>query len=179
MALTRQQTLHAAVRPYRDALEEALGFTQEFFDLKFTAMSNTPRDFGTQEDLDEAREFYTQRQDSLRHLRNALGLNTHDEAPAPTPAGSQVDHPLHYGGADDPYEVIKVAEAWGLDEDTYLFNVVKYIVRAGKKDPAKDLEDHKKARFYLDRKIARLEAKARERQRQSARLHPPFETGDL
>jgi hypothetical protein len=38
-----------------------------------------------------------------------------------------------------------------------LFNVVKYVARAGKKDPAKELEDLKKAAFYLDRKIKKLE----------------------
>ena len=66
-----------------------------------------------------------------------------------------VDHPPHYGGEDDPYEVIKVAEAWGFDQDAYLFNVLKYIARASKKGAT--LEDHKKARFYIDRKIQRLE----------------------
>ena len=67
-----------------------------------------------------------------------------------------VDHPNHYGG-DSPYEVIKVCEAWELDNDAYLFNVVKYIARAGKKDVEKELEDLKKASFYLDRKIKNLE----------------------
>lgn len=64
-----------------------------------------------------------------------------------------VDHPSHYGG-DTPYEVIKVAEAWNFDTDAYLFNVLKYIARPGK---GNYLEDLKKARFYLDRKISRME----------------------
>jgi hypothetical protein len=68
-----------------------------------------------------------------------------------------VNGPAHYGGADNPYEVIKVCEAWGLDWDAYLFNVVKYVARAGKKDDTKELEDLKKAAFYLDRKIKNLE----------------------
>jgi len=68
-----------------------------------------------------------------------------------------VNHPNHYGGAENNYEVIKVCEDWGLDHDAYLFNVVKYVARAGKKDPAKELEDLKKAAFYLDRKIKNLE----------------------
>ena len=63
----------------------------------------------------------------------------------------------HSGGVDNPYEVIKVCEAWGLDKDAYLFNVAKYIARAGKKDPAKELEDLKKAVFYLQRKVDNLE----------------------
>lgn len=65
-----------------------------------------------------------------------------------------VNHPSHYGGADNPYEAIKVIEAWDLG--FCLGNTVKYILRAGKKaDPA--LQDLKKARWYLDREIANLE----------------------
>lgn len=66
-----------------------------------------------------------------------------------------VQHPAHYGGKDDPYEAIKVIEAWMLGFNTG--NTVKYIARAGKKDPAKLLEDLKKARFYLDREIMNIE----------------------
>jgi len=68
-----------------------------------------------------------------------------------------VKNPSYYGGVDNPYEVIKVCEAWGLDKDAYLFNVAKYIARAGKKDPQKELEDLKKAVFYLNRKIENLQ----------------------
>ncbi len=35
-------------------------------------------------------------------------------------------------------------------------NVIKYICRAGIKDPNTELEDLKKARWYVDREIARL-----------------------
>lgn len=69
----------------------------------------------------------------------------------------QVNHPSHYGGGDNTYEVIKVCEAWGLDKDAYLFNVIKYVARAGKKDQDKELQDLKKSMFYLERKIANLE----------------------
>ena len=64
-----------------------------------------------------------------------------------------VDHPAHYGGADNPYEAIRVVEAWQLD--FCLGNVIKYISRAGKKGDA--LEDLKKARWYLEREISNLE----------------------
>jgi hypothetical protein len=77
----------------------------------------------------------------------------------PAPQKEMVNGPQHYGGVDNPYEVIKVCEAWGLDKDAYLFNVVKYVARAGKKDPQKELEDLKKAVFYLERKIVNLENK--------------------
>lgn len=63
-------------------------------------------------------------------------------------------NPKHYGGSDNPYEVIKVLEAWKLDSFC-LGNTIKYIVRAGKKGNA--LEDLKKALWYLDREIKRRE----------------------
>lgn len=65
-----------------------------------------------------------------------------------------VNHPSHYGG-DTTYEVIKVITAWGLGFD--LGNVTKYVARAGKKDPAKELEDLRKASFYLNHRITQLE----------------------
>lgn len=63
----------------------------------------------------------------------------------------QVNHPSHYGGADNPYEVIKVIRA--LDFGFNLGNCFKYIARAGKKDPDKHIEDLEKALFYLKDEI--------------------------
>ena len=63
-----------------------------------------------------------------------------------------VDHPAHYGGADNTYEAIKVIEAWELGFN--LGNVIKYISRAGKK--GSKLEDLKKAQWYLNREIEKL-----------------------
>lgn len=67
-----------------------------------------------------------------------------------------VNHPVHYGGGDNPYEAIKVIEAWGLG--FCLGNTVKYISRAGKKNKAKTIEDLEKASWYLTREIERLKA---------------------
>lgn len=64
-----------------------------------------------------------------------------------------VNHPQHYGGSESPYEAIKVIEAWQLG--FCLGNVVKYLSRAGKK--GSKLEDLKKAQWYLNREIERLE----------------------
>jgi len=66
-----------------------------------------------------------------------------------------INHPIHYGGEDNPYEAIKVIDAWGLG--FCLGNTVKYISRAGMKDPEKELEDLKKALWYLDHHIKNLE----------------------
>lgn len=69
----------------------------------------------------------------------------------------QVNHPNHYGGETNIYEVIKVIDAWDLGFS--LGNTVKYISRAGKKDPNKELEDLRKAKWYLDHHIKNLENK--------------------
>ena len=68
-----------------------------------------------------------------------------------------VDHPAHYGGKDNPYEAIKVIEAWGVG--FCLGNTLKYIARAGRKDKATELVDLKKAAWYLERRIRQLEGK--------------------
>ena len=66
---------------------------------------------------------------------------------------SQVNHPPHYGGANNQYEAIKVIEGWGLD--FCLGNAVKYILRAGKKDDI--VQDLKKAQWYIQHKIYQIE----------------------
>ena len=70
-----------------------------------------------------------------------------------------INHPAHYGGRDNPYEVIKVTDAWLTPEENIgamKFLVIKYVARAGKKDSSTLIEDLKKARWYLDHLITRL-----------------------
>jgi hypothetical protein len=68
-----------------------------------------------------------------------------------------VNHPEHYGGESNPYEVIKVIEA--LEMDFHLGNTFKYIARAGKKGTDKELQDLEKAMWYLQRKIELVKTK--------------------
>lgn len=82
-----------------------------------------------------------------KHAKLAKGSGPTVVEPEP----EMVNHPNHYGGGDNVYEVIKVLSAWGLD--FCLGNTVKYIARAGKKDPSKEIEDLEKAAFYLNYKI--------------------------
>lgn len=63
-----------------------------------------------------------------------------------------VNHPKHYGGKDNPYEAIKVIEAWDLG--FCLGNTIKYISRAGKKDET--IQELEKALWYLQREIKNL-----------------------
>lgn len=69
------------------------------------------------------------------------------------PKPEQINHPSHYGGENNPYEAIKVIEAWELN--FCLGNVIKYVARAGKKQSK--LEDLKKALWYLEREISNAE----------------------
>ena len=65
-----------------------------------------------------------------------------------------IDRPSHYA-AGRKFETIDVIEDWALSYR--LGNVLKYVSRAGRKDPAKTVEDLKKAQWYLSREIAALE----------------------
>lgn len=65
-----------------------------------------------------------------------------------------VNHPPHYK-SDSGIESIDVIEGFGLN--FRLGNTIKYILRHNKK--GNPLEDLKKARWYLDREIEKLEEK--------------------
>lgn len=78
-----------------------------------------------------------------------------------------VNHPQHYGGENNPYEAIKVIDAWDLGFN--LGNTVKYIARNGKKDPEKEIEDLEKARVYLT-----FEIEKRKRTLLEDRKKPPM-----
>lgn len=69
------------------------------------------------------------------------------------PTKDMVNNPPHY--TMGKIEVIEAIEDWKLPY--HLGNAVKYIARAGRKDPSKEVEDLKKARWYLDRYIAQKE----------------------
>jgi len=64
-----------------------------------------------------------------------------------------INHPTHY--TDGAIEVIDYIEDKRLGY--HLGNAVKYISRAGKKDPSKTVEDLQKAVWYIQRHIANLQ----------------------
>lgn len=73
--------------------------------------------------------------------------------PAPAPAKDDpVNHPAHY--TQGKIECIEFIADKQLN--FCRGNAVKYIVRAGHKDPAKEVEDLEKAVFYLNWEIGRL-----------------------
>ena len=63
-----------------------------------------------------------------------------------TTKNSAVEHPNHYMKSSG-HEVIDVINAWKLDYN--LGNAVKYIARAGRKNPETLIEDLEKAIFYI------------------------------
>lgn len=65
-----------------------------------------------------------------------------------------VNHPSHY--TDGRIEVIDFIEDKKLNY--HRGNALKYLCRAGKKDPEKEVEDLQKAAWYINREIQRLEA---------------------
>lgn len=67
-----------------------------------------------------------------------------------------VNHPSHYNAGK--IEVIEFIEDQGFGDAFCKGNAIKYIARAGKKAGADELEDLKKARWYVNRVIERLEA---------------------
>ena len=66
--------------------------------------------------------------------------------------------PKHYGSKSGQ-DVIDVAEDFGIIDNAYKFNMLKYLLRGGKKDGNSELQDMIKIRVYNDRYIEKLEGK--------------------
>ena len=64
-----------------------------------------------------------------------------------------VNRPAHYTAY--PVEVIQLTEHLNFCRG----NAVKYIARAGLKDPDREIEDLQKAAWYINREITRLKDK--------------------
>lgn len=73
------------------------------------------------------------------------------------PPKEAVVHPEHYHRGT--YEALKVIEAWQLNFNRG--NIIKYVCRAGRKDPSKEIEDLEKALFYLRAELETVRAKER------------------
>jgi len=63
-----------------------------------------------------------------------------------------VHHPHHYTSLPNGIECLDVTEWFNNNRG----NAIKYVWRAGVKDPAKEVEDLEKACFYIHREINRL-----------------------
>jgi len=65
-------------------------------------------------------------------------------------------NPPHYKAHPSGIECIEITESMNF----CLGNAVKYIWRAGLKNPSNPVEDLSKARWYIEREISRLERSA-------------------
>ena len=65
----------------------------------------------------------------------------------------QVRHPKHYTSHPSGIEAIEVTRHMNFNTG----NAMKYLWRAGLKDPSKTIEDLRKAEFYIQDEINRLE----------------------
>ena len=68
-----------------------------------------------------------------------------------------INHPSHY--TDGKIEVIEFIEDKNLNY--HKGNAIKYICRAGKKDPQKEIEDLQKAIWYINREIRNLKRRTK------------------
>lgn len=68
----------------------------------------------------------------------------------------ETNTPPHYGGKDNPYEPLKIIQHYGLGFE--IGNVIKYCLRAGKKEGESEAKDLRKAIDYLTRRVEWLEA---------------------
>jgi hypothetical protein len=73
-----------------------------------------------------------------------------------------INHPGYYGG-DTTYEAIKIIEAWNMGFSTG--NALKYLIRAPYK--AHELQDLRKAVWYIERRISQLTGEYADTERQA------------
>jgi hypothetical protein len=66
-----------------------------------------------------------------------------------------VNSPPHYTGFSNNAEVIDITENLNFNRGS----ACKYLARAGRKDPAKEIEDLEKAAWYVHREIARVRSR--------------------
>lgn len=92
--------------------------------------------------------------DKLKEFESILYKRVEDVASEPSIAYNKTI-PEHY--EDGVYEAIKIIEHYDLNFN--LGNVVKYVLRAGKKSGETSLDDLRKAAWYAAREVERLNAK--------------------
>jgi len=69
----------------------------------------------------------------------------------------QVNHPQHYISDPSGVECIQITRHRNFN----IGNAIKYLWRAGLKNEGKHIEDLKKAIFYIDDEIKRLEGQSK------------------
>lgn len=81
-----------------------------------------------------------------------MDIRTYPVQPYPIQSET-VEHPSHYNSHPSGVECLTIVRWYNFN----LGNVIKYIWRAGLKEGASELDDLRKASFYLDDEIKRRE----------------------
>lgn len=119
--------------------------------IRFAEMAEAP---GGCYDPDDASVPWTVESDSQATLDDVAKGGIPLEKLLDLMPGDPVNHPSHYT-CYKGFEVVDIAEQLNFNRG----NVVKYILRAGVKEPgrAKEVEDLRKAAWYCTREVERLE----------------------
>ena len=102
------------------------------------------RSTGRQEEFRKSVEHYSKYYSKIKIINLHMEKNETN-----IPKGSYQIRPNHYGGADNPLEARKIIDHYGLGFN--LGNVVKYVLRCGKKDSK--IQELRKAMTYLEFEI--------------------------
>lgn len=78
-----------------------------------------------------------------------------------TTLNQEIDRPKHYASKSGK-DIIDWCEDFGLMSNAYVFNIFKYLARAGKKTSNSELQDALKAKVYLDRYIESIKNDSKE-----------------
>jgi len=90
----------------------------------------------------------------LRVLDAMRGVDGGEAKIVGSDADPTVNHPAHYGGEDNPFEVVKVLEAWLTPAELLGWlkgSAIKYLARMGKKHGQPAARDAAKAEWYANR----------------------------
>lgn len=80
-------------------------------------------------------------------------MTTDEGNDTPDALPSDPINPAHYQGFSNGAQVIDIVEHLPFNTG----NAIKYLARAGRKDPTKHVEDLRKAAWYVQREIERIE----------------------
>ncbi|WP_416972561.1 DUF3310 domain-containing protein [Streptomyces sp. 4F14] len=94
-------------------------------------------------------------------FKDSYGLHTHkafaehelERDSASDPVSDNVNSPSHYKWLPNGIEVIDLTEHLNFNRG----NAVKYLARAGRKTSTAELDDLRKAAWYIEREIKRVE----------------------
>lgn len=83
-------------------------------------------------------------------------MSNNTNKPSRTEITQEIDKPTHYKSKSGR-DVIDWCEDFGIMQNAYVFNIFKYLSRAGRKNNNSELQDALKARVYLDRYIRSIQ----------------------